>query len=305
MASRSLSVPLLRRRRLSRRGSDDEDSRLRWSTVLGLVEVRVNTWCLVDCRIHVRPHQRDRAPRYSTSFVRNLDRDVFPAFADNHVSRKLFFRVSNSMWDRWPGTYMKLRFGSQTNRTLAGILDRLLGEIPDVGPCTDDTDVVWIRVGALVCLDGMVDLHSLALALVLEYALGYGEKSLLKAFSSGGQSPLSSAMLLDTWIRLGFGSWTISSNDCAYQSWTLRMLGISFKPSGRSPSSCTRCASRMGSSSDRNWEARNSVPVETFLLDGVHQLGGLLSSQLACCMPCPGSPLHSISMVSGRFDHNH
>ena len=38
------------------------------------------------------------------------------------------------------------------------------------------------------------------------------------------------------------------------------MLGISFKPSGRSASSSTRCANRMGSSSERNCDARNKVP---------------------------------------------
>ena len=51
-----------------------------------------------------------------------------------------------------------------------------------------------------------------------------------------------------------------TSNDCEYQSWTFLMDGISFSPSGKSPSSWTRCAKRMGSSSERNWEARKRVP---------------------------------------------
>mgnify|MGYP003629558687 CR=1 FL=1 len=59
---------------------------------------------------------------------------------------------------------------------------------------------------------------------------------------------------LQAWKR------SITSKDCAYQSWTLLIDGISFNPSGRSPSSCTLCASRMGSSSDKNWDARKRVP---------------------------------------------
>lgn len=51
-----------------------------------------------------------------------------------------------------------------------------------------------------------------------------------------------------------------TSNDCAYQSCTFLTDGISLSPSGRWVSSWTRCASRIGSSSARNWEARNSVP---------------------------------------------
>lgn len=80
--------------------------------------------------------------------------------------------------------------------------------------------------------------------------------------------------------RLGFGRVVISfshvrthkgnhdnrayhtSNDCAYHSCTLLIEGISLRPSGRSPSSCTRCARRIGSSSERNWEARKRVPIE-------------------------------------------
>lgn len=53
-----------------------------------------------------------------------------------------------------------------------------------------------------------------------------------------------------------------TSNDCAYQSWTFLIEGISFSPSGKSPSSCTRWARRMGSSSDKNWDARKSVPAQ-------------------------------------------
>jgi len=55
-----------------------------------------------------------------------------------------------------------------------------------------------------------------------------------------------------------------TSNDCAYQSRTLQMDGISLRPSGRSLSSCTRCANRMGSSSERNCDARKRVPVDGF-----------------------------------------
>jgi hypothetical protein len=55
-----------------------------------------------------------------------------------------------------------------------------------------------------------------------------------------------------------------TSNDCAYQSRTLQMDGISLRPSGRSLSSCTRCASRMGNSSERNCDARKRVPVDGF-----------------------------------------
>ena len=58
----------------------------------------------------------------------------------------------------------------------------------------------------------------------------------------------------------GRGRVVISSNDCAYQSWTLLIGLISFRPSGRLPSSWTRCAKRMGSSSERNCEARKRVP---------------------------------------------
>jgi hypothetical protein len=58
----------------------------------------------------------------------------------------------------------------------------------------------------------------------------------------------------------------ITSNDCAYQSCTFLIEGISFSPSGRSPSSCTRCASLMGSSSERNWEARKRVPKVNHIL---------------------------------------
>lgn len=65
----------------------------------------------------------------------------------------------------------------------------------------------------------------------------------------------------DSHFRRSFSRHT--SNDCAYQSCTLLIEGISFKPSGRSPSSCTRWAKRMGSSSDRNCDARNSVPGRT------------------------------------------
>lgn len=55
-----------------------------------------------------------------------------------------------------------------------------------------------------------------------------------------------------------------TSNDCAYQSRTRQIDGISLRPSGRSLSSCTRCASRMGSSSERNCDARKRVPVDGF-----------------------------------------
>ena len=44
----------------------------------------------------------------------------------------------------------------------------------------------------------------------------------------------------------------LTSNDCAYQSCTFLIDGISFKWSGNCPSSCTRCANRIGSSSERN-----------------------------------------------------
>jgi hypothetical protein len=81
--------------------------------------------------------------------------------------------------------------------------------------------------------------------------------------------------------RFGRGSWTSScaivsqgslkhvsdgrtSNDCAYQSRTRQIEGISLRPSGRSLSSCTRCANRMGSSSERNCDARKRVPVDGF-----------------------------------------
>lgn len=57
-----------------------------------------------------------------------------------------------------------------------------------------------------------------------------------------------------------------TSKDWAYQSWTLLIEGISLKPSGNSLSSCTRCARRMGSSSDRNCEARNRVPGRSDIL---------------------------------------
>lgn len=55
-----------------------------------------------------------------------------------------------------------------------------------------------------------------------------------------------------------------TSNDCAYQSRTRHIEGISLSPSGRSLSSCTRCANRMGSSSERNCDARKRVPVDGF-----------------------------------------
>jgi hypothetical protein len=55
-----------------------------------------------------------------------------------------------------------------------------------------------------------------------------------------------------------------TSNDCAYQSRTLQIDGISLRPSGSSLSSCTRCARRMGSSSERNCDARKRVPVDGF-----------------------------------------
>lgn len=54
----------------------------------------------------------------------------------------------------------------------------------------------------------------------------------------------------------------ISSNDWAYQSCTFLMEGISFNPSGNLPSSSTRWAKRIGSSSERNWEARKRVPFD-------------------------------------------
>ena len=60
--------------------------------------------------------------------------------------------------------------------------------------------------------------------------------------------------------RRNQGSMLHTSNDCEYQSLTFLIDGISFSSSGKSPSSCTLCASRMGSSSERNWEARNRVP---------------------------------------------
>lgn len=52
----------------------------------------------------------------------------------------------------------------------------------------------------------------------------------------------------------------ITSNDCAYQSCTFLIDGMSLSPSGSSPSSCTLWARRMGSSSARNCDARKSVP---------------------------------------------
>lgn len=55
-----------------------------------------------------------------------------------------------------------------------------------------------------------------------------------------------------------------TSNDCAYQSLTLPIEGISLRPSGRSWSSCTRCANRIGSSSERNCDARKRVPADGF-----------------------------------------
>lgn len=60
--------------------------------------------------------------------------------------------------------------------------------------------------------------------------------------------------------QLYLQSFLLTSNDCAYHSCTLLILGISFKPSGRSASSSTRCANRIGSSSERNCDARNNVP---------------------------------------------
>ena len=52
-----------------------------------------------------------------------------------------------------------------------------------------------------------------------------------------------------------------TSKDCAYQSRTLCMEGISPSPSGKLLSSWTLCASRIGSSSARNCDALKSVPV--------------------------------------------
>src|SRR5437762_13007842 len=52
--------------------------------------------------------------------------------------------------------------------------------------------------------------------------------------------------------RLGLGRVVSSSNDCAYQSCTFLIEDNSFKPSGRVSSSCTRWASRIGSSSERD-----------------------------------------------------
>lgn len=53
---------------------------------------------------------------------------------------------------------------------------------------------------------------------------------------------------------------SLTSKDCAYQSRTLCMEGISPRPSGRLLSSWTLCASRMGSSSATNCDARKRVP---------------------------------------------
>lgn len=60
---------------------------------------------------------------------------------------------------------------------------------------------------------------------------------------------------------MGGGGKSPTSNDCMYQFATLRMDGISLRLSGSWFSSFTRCASRIGNSSLRNWEARNKVPV--------------------------------------------
>lgn len=66
-------------------------------------------------------------------------------------------------------------------------------------------------------------------------------------------------------VRLGSKEWRrqCTSNDCAYQSLTFWIDGISLSLSGRSFNSCTRWASRMGNSSERNWEARKRVPGDT------------------------------------------
>ena len=64
------------------------------------------------------------------------------------------------------------------------------------------------------------------------------------------------------------------------------MDGMWFSPSGRLSSSCTRWASRIGSSSERNCEARNNVPGANnqYIKPGLKQFNG---SKLTCgwCLP--------------------
>ena len=82
-----------------------------------------------------------------------------------------------------------------------------------------------------------------------------------------------------------------TSNDWTYQSRTRPIDGISLSPSGRCSSSSTRCASRMGSSSDRNCEARNRVPVD-----------GFTPNCTICCSETPGRSAVSVrpSFARGR-----
>lgn len=84
----------------------------------------------------------------------------------------------------------------------------------------------------------------------------------------------------------------LTSNDCAYQSLTRPIDGISFRPSGRSLSSCTRCAKRMGSSSERNCEARKRVPVE-----------GLSPNCTICRRETPEETLDGMTMKELEYAH--
>jgi hypothetical protein len=102
---------------------------------------------------------------------------------------------------------------------------------------------------------------------------GFRSRSLKSLVREGRGSVVNSCLLVleglgirrvPQWLRYSNPMWardlSHTSNDCAYQSRTRSIEGISFNPSGRSSNSCTRCANRMGNSSDRNCDARKRVP---------------------------------------------
>lgn len=164
---------------------------------VGFVEVWIEVGRLVDRGVHVCPDQRDAAAWNSTTLVADFDGDVLASLAHNDLcDRELLFvgamSLDNSSQAVLQGLEKHVRQVSRdvhevevwwANQAYLGrvkqavvilankpcVLDGFLRQVADVGICTDDADIVRVRMRALVSqCDVLSDKHAYSYAAHVE-----------------------------------------------------------------------------------------------------------------------------------------
>lgn len=137
-----------------------------------LVKVGIQARSLLYGSVHVRPDQGDGGARDATTFVGNLDRNVFFALRDDDLGdREGILVCAVGFHDRTQGVLQgfkehmgqvtrnihevqifladKLHFGGIKETIViltdeASVVDSLKGDLAHIGFRTDDTDIVWL-----------------------------------------------------------------------------------------------------------------------------------------------------------------